>query len=88
MKQPLISSELSWLYFNQCIIDEAAGHTNALYERIKFLAIFSSNLDEFFRVGVGVGDYLPFQRLRAPLVEAVSATAFRHSKLYISDGCG
>tara|TARA_R110002033_G_scaffold8963_4_gene30664 strand:+ start:4416 stop:6431 length:2016 start_codon:yes stop_codon:yes gene_type:complete len=52
MKQPLISSELSWLYFNQCIIDEAADHTNALYERIKFLAIFSSNLDEFFRVKV------------------------------------
>lgn len=47
-----ISSELSWLYFNQCIIDEAADETNPLYERIKFLAIFSSNLDEFFRVKV------------------------------------
>lgn len=52
MKTTVISSELSWLYFNQCIIDEAADVTNPLYERIKFLAIFSSNLDEFFRVKV------------------------------------
>ncbi|MGM5469711.1 polyphosphate kinase 1 [Flavobacteriaceae bacterium LMO-SS05] len=52
MKSNIISSELSWLYFNQCIIDEAADVTNPLYERIKFLAIFSSNLDEFFRVKV------------------------------------
>lgn len=52
MKTSVISSELSWLYFNQCIIDEAADVTNPIYERIKFLAIFSSNLDEFFRVKV------------------------------------
>jgi polyphosphate kinase len=52
MKPKLIFSELSWIYFNQCIIDEAADCTNPLYERIKFLAIFSSNLDEFFRVKV------------------------------------
>lgn len=52
MKANLISSELSWLYFNQCIVDEAANVTNPLYERIKFMAIFSSNLDEFFRVKV------------------------------------
>lgn len=52
MKPITIPSELSWLYFNQCIVDEAADVTNPLYERIKFLAIFSSNLDEFFRVKV------------------------------------
>jgi polyphosphate kinase len=47
-----ISPELSWLSFNQCVLDEAADSSNPLYERIKFLAIFSSNLDEFFRVKV------------------------------------
>ncbi|MBF2709444.1 polyphosphate kinase 1 [Flavobacterium soyangense] len=52
MKLNLIPSELTWLYFNQCIVDEAADVTNPLYERIKFMAIFSSNLDEFFRVKV------------------------------------
>jgi len=52
MNTTVIPSELSWLYFNQCIVDEAADGTNPLFERIKFLAIFSSNLDEFFRVKV------------------------------------
>ncbi len=50
MNSTTIASELSWLYFNQCIIDEAADVSNPLYNRINFLAIFSSNLDEFFRV--------------------------------------
>lgn len=52
MQQYLIPSELSWLSFNNCILDEADDSHNALYERIKFLAIFSSNLDEFFRVKI------------------------------------
>ncbi len=44
--------ELSWLSFNQRVLSEAADPTLQLYERINFLAIFSSNLDEFFRVKV------------------------------------
>jgi polyphosphate kinase len=52
MSEKYISSELSWLSFNQCVLDEADDSSNTLYERIKFLAIFSSNLDEFFRVKV------------------------------------
>lgn len=44
--------ELSWLSFNYRVLQEAADPRNPLYERIKFLAIFSSNLDEFFRVRV------------------------------------
>lgn len=44
--------ELSWLSFNYRVLQEAADLRNPLYERIKFLAIFSSNLDEFFRVRV------------------------------------
>lgn len=50
--QHLIPSELSWLSFNSSILDEASDSHNALYERIKFLAIHSSNLDEFFRVKI------------------------------------
>src|SRR5215212_1864417 len=42
--------DLSWLGFNYRVLQEAADKTVPLYERIKFLAIFSSNLDEFFRV--------------------------------------
>ena len=44
--------DLSWLRFNHRVLQEAADKRNPLYERIKFLAIFSSNLDEFFKVRV------------------------------------
>ncbi len=47
-----ISKELSWLTFNERVLSEAADPTVPLMERIKFLGIFSSNLDEFFRVRV------------------------------------
>ncbi|CAC9974643.1 polyphosphate kinase 1 [Flavobacterium panici] len=52
MQNHLIPSEISWLSFNNCILDEAEDSNNLLYERIKFLAIHSSNLDEFFRVKI------------------------------------
>lgn len=52
MQNNLIPSEISWLSFNSCILDEASDFSNSVYERIKFLAIHSSNLDEFFRVKI------------------------------------
>ncbi len=47
-----INRDLSWLEFNYRVLLEAKDPSVSLYERIKFLAIFSSNLDEFFRVRV------------------------------------
>ncbi len=45
--------ELSWLKFNQRVLQEAQDITVPLLERMKFVAIFSSNLDEFFMIRVG-----------------------------------
>ena len=49
-KLVFLNRDLSWLSFNHRVLSEAADKTVPLYSRISFLSIFSSNLDEFFRV--------------------------------------
>lgn len=52
MAKRFFNRDLSWLSFNQRVLQEAKDPSVPLYERMKFLAIFASNLDEFYRIRV------------------------------------
>src|SRR3954451_22353949 len=58
--------ELSWLEFNQRVLGEARDESLPLLERLKFLAITASNLDEFFMVRVGGLCVLVEQKITTP----------------------
>nr|WP_229252786.1 polyphosphate kinase 1 [Dyadobacter sp. CECT 9275] len=61
----LISRDLSWLKFNDRVLDQAENANRNLFDRLKFLAITSSNLDEFFTIRVGsLYNYLDFGKER------------------------
>lgn len=52
-QSPYLSRDLSWLKFNERVLDQARDPRRNLFERLKFLAITASNLDEFFTIRVG-----------------------------------
>ena len=62
---PLISRDLSWLRFNHRVLEQAKNTDRTILERLKFLAITSSNLDEFLMIRVGsLYNYLDYGKSR------------------------
>src|SRR5216683_6505265 len=73
-----INRELSWLEFNQRVLDEALDPRNPLLERVKFFCIFSSNLDEFFEVRVaGLKQQIESDVVERSLDGLTASEAFR-----------
>ncbi len=61
----MISRDLSWLKFNERVLDQAENRERNLFDRLKFLAITASNLDEFFTIRIGsLYNYLDFGKER------------------------
>lgn len=61
----LISRDLSWLKFNERVLDQAKKEKRSVFEKLKFLAITASNLDEFFMIRVGsLYNYLDYDKER------------------------
>jgi polyphosphate kinase len=65
LSSPLISRDLSWIKFNERVLDQARHPERNLFEKLKFLAICSSNQDEFFMIRVGsLYNYIDYGRER------------------------
>ncbi len=64
-KSNYISRDLSWLKFDERVLDQARNENRSIFEKLKFLAITASNLDEFFSIRVGsLYNYLDIGRER------------------------
>lgn len=76
--EKFLNRELSWLEFNQRVLDEALDARNPLLERLKFFCITSSNLDEFFEVRVaGVKQQIESDVVERSMDGATASECFR-----------
>ena len=88
-KAKFISRDLSWLKFDERVLDQARDQSRSLFDRLKFLAITASNLDEFFTIRIGsLYNYIDFGKERTdysglrevPFKQTLIASAQEFSK--------
>ncbi|MGY1617697.1 RNA degradosome polyphosphate kinase [Geodermatophilus sp. SYSU D00691] len=93
-----LNRELSWLDFNARVLELAEDESNPLLERVKFLAIFASNLDEFFMVRIAglkrrqstgltvrSPDGLTIREQLARVIERTQDLVHRHTNVFLKD---
>ncbi|WP_444937158.1 polyphosphate kinase 1 [Microbulbifer sp. JMSA004] len=91
---PLFPSELSWLSFNERVLQEAEDEKVPAIERVHFLGIFSQNMDEFFRIKVagvrrlasidsGVGQREHFSQLLKTINDRILTLEKRYAEAYV-----
>lgn len=78
MQYEYINKDISWLSFNQRVLDEAADSSLSVSERLRFLAIFSNNLDEFYHFKV-----FPYIKKQSPIAITIKDIVTGQQSLYI-----
>jgi len=82
LKSNFISRDLSWLQFNYRVLDQARKKDRNIFDRMKFLAITSSNADEFFMIRIGsLYNYIDYDKERIDY-SGLRAHSFRKKLLY------
>ena len=82
MEYQFINRDISWLYFNERVLTEATKATLPVLERLRFLSIYSSNLDEFYRVRMPAITALGKLRENEQVLETVKAMINTQQQLF------
>ncbi len=81
-QSPYISRDLSWIQFNYRVLDQVTAERRTILEKLKFLAITSSNLDEFFMIRLGsLYNYMDYNKQRLDY-SGLRELPFRQKLLY------